>query len=652
MTRVRLRLLLLALLPLVVLLPILLSVTMLRWIDRYNELLIAKVSSDLRVAEQYFLQIEQDQAARVAAFAQSERFVSAQSGAPERLEALLRQERERLDLEFLVYGAPQDTAIFPNGVRPALAKAEIDAPFAGLALLSPSELDRLAPGLAERARLPILETAAARPIERDVEDRGMLLVAAHRTSEDGSVLLGGRLLNHDLDIIDAMNTLIYSGAEATDEREGTTTLFLDDVRISTNVQLFEGARALGTRVSEVVWRQVLQNGEPWLNRAFVVNDWYISGYLPLEDINGTRIGMLYTGFLEAPVTRQRNVTVLTLILAFMTVLALSVPIFLSVARGIFSPLERMSATMALVEGGDLDARIGNVSSKDEIGSVARHLDRLLDQIQERDEALRGYADNLNGLVEQRTQELREANQKLEATFAQLVIKEKLASLGEVTAGVAHEINNPVAVIQGNLELLRDGLSTDDQEALKTELDLIDAQTQRINIIVGKLLNFSKPGEMSDCPSLVDVKSAVDDALLLVAADLRSHQVETKIEHLPTQPVEIVESEFQQVLVNLMVNAAQAMPKGGVLTIRTAPQEQNGTPGTLVQISDTGTGIAADKIDYVFDPFFTTKRAEGTGLGLSISQALINRAGGQIRVESEFGVGATFFLWCPAADNLS
>ncbi|MEM7778071.1 MAG: cache domain-containing protein, partial [Pseudomonadota bacterium] len=469
---------------------------MVRWISKFDELLIAKVASDLRVAEQYFGRIEASQAAEVAALAQSVRFADAKADGTVSLESFLNQERANHGLDILLYG-DVTSAVFPPAARDVVDAARPDAPSVGLTIFDAESLRNISSELAERAALPLVPTEAARPIDRNEETRGMVILTAHRAAESNEVLLGGRLLNRNLDVIDTMNDLIYRDTADGVVRTGTTTLFLDDVRVSTNVRLFEGERALGPRVSEVVWRQVMEEGEPWLDRAFVVNDWYISGYVPLTDPVGNRIGMLYTGFLEAPFAAQRNSTILMLALAFAAVVLVTVPVFLRMAQGIFAPLEKMTATMARAQEGELDARIGPVAVKDEIGMVARHLDRLLGQVEERDAALRNYADNLNDLVAKRTEELEEANKQLEATFAQLVMSEKLATVGEITAGVAHEINNPVAVIQGNLEILRMSLSPEAQAELKTELDLIDAQTHRINIIVGKLLNFTRPDEMSD-----------------------------------------------------------------------------------------------------------------------------------------------------------
>ncbi|MEM9603736.1 MAG: cache domain-containing protein [Pseudomonadota bacterium] len=651
MRSVRWRLLLIALLPLVVLLPLLFGVTMLRWINRFDDLLIAKVASDLRVAEQYFDSIEATQAAAVTAVARSVGFSRAVEQGDAALDAFLGAERARLGLDFLVWASLTDGSL-PEPLRAVASVSASDGPAGQLVLLDADDIATVSEALLPQARIVLVPTEAARTITRDVETRGMFALAAQTASDGQRALIGGRLLNRNLDFIDTMNALVYRDATGEISRIGTTTLFLDDVRISTNVRLFEGSRALGTRVSEVVWQKVMVTGETWLDRAFVVNNWYISGYLPLTNVSGQRIGMLYTGFLETPFTAQRDATVLTLIAAFVAVVGLSVPLFLWLARGVFAPLEQMTATMARAESGDLNARIGTVSEKNEIGAVARHLDRLLDQVEERDAALRGYADNLNVLVEQRTEELKEANSKLESTFAQLVMSEKLASIGEITAGVAHEINNPVAVIQGNLEVIRMGLSQSQLQELQTELDLVDAQTHRINIIVGKLLNFTRPDEMSDLTTLVDASQAVDDALILVAPDLRKHAIETEVSHVASPRFRIVETEVQQVIVNLAINAAQAMGTGGKLSIRTGPAERDGVPGTEICVEDNGPGIPAHLIDHVFDPFMTSKLGKGTGLGLSISQALVTRVGGLISIDSQAGSGAAFKVWFPGEDNSS
>jgi signal transduction histidine kinase len=429
--------------------------------------------------------------------------------------------------------------------------------------------------------------------------------------------------------------------------QGTATLFLDDVRVTTNVRLFEGRRALGTRVSSAVRSAVLDHGRTWLDSAFVVNDWYISAYEPIIDSYGKRAGMLYVGFLEAPFTKAKYTTLLTILIAFLAITAVSVPIFLRWARAIFRPLERMSDTISKVESGNLGARTDLPAINDEIGHVAAHLDSLLNQLQERDRELRGWNEELNARVDQRTRELQLANRQLEATTKQLIVSEKLAAIGEITAGVAHEINNPIAVMQGNLDVIRNIIGQKIDLA-RTEFRLLDEQIHRISQIVTKLLQFAKPEEYAGYVERQAAGNVISDTLPLVRHLLNKAEIDIVRDDRATRLVLMNRTELQQVVVNLVVNAIHAMPDGGTLTLRTFNADLDGKSGLSIEIADTGVGMSAEVMQKIFDPFFTTKRREGTGLGLSISQTLVTRQGGKISAESELGRGTTFNIWLPEA----
>jgi two-component system NtrC family sensor kinase len=646
---VRLRLLILALLPLVVLMPLLLILATTRWTKDYDDVLIANVQSDLRIAEQYLGRILARTGAGVQGVAESQRFHDVLNAPPAQLATYLAQTREELELDFL-YFLPADKATelakWPV-VQSALSgqvSSEID-------IFMREDLARFGEALEARARIPLIDTEAAVPTDRLAEDRGMVVHTASPVMQAGhqGALVGGILLNRNLDFIDTINALVYLNAATGGDRQGTATLFLEDVRVSTNVRLFEDVRALGTRVSAAVRGAVLDDGRTWLDRAFVVNDWYISGYLPLTDSFGQRVGMLYVGFLEAPFNAAKRSAYLTMLAAFGGVLILSGPLFLRMAKGIFSPLEQMTRTMRRVENGDLAARNGPIGSRDEIGQVAAHLDTLLDQIQDRDQALRDWADELNERVDKRTAELREANAKLEETFKQLVMSEKLASIGEITAGVAHEINNPVAVIQGNVDVIREALQ-EDAQSVSTELNLIDRQVQRIDAIVGKLLQFARPSDFGTFEESVDIAPLIDDCLILVDHVVSKKGITVERSFDNTRLVTINPGELQQVIINLVVNAAQAMEGAGTLTLTLTERERDGQEGVQLVVADTGPGIDEDKLQKVFDPFHTTKLGEGTGLGLSISQTLIQRANGLISASNRPSGGAAFTIWLPARDD--
>ena len=641
---VRLQLLVMALVPLMVLLPVLLVMGISRWNNDYNNLLIAKVESELQVAEQYLQRIVGATGTSVEALAAS---LAIQKAAEDgRLNDFLTSEKDALGLDFL--SIVQPTSIDEHMQKwPVVQSALTGTARTAVDLFEADDLLMIDVALAEQAELILIPTEAAVPSDKVAETRGMMIHTAAPVSINGSqrVLVGGILLNRNLDFIDTINTLVYQRKNTAEDPRGTATLFLEDVRISTNVRLFENVRALGTRVSAEVRSAVLDQGQTWLDRAFVVNDWYISGYLPIFDSFDQRIGMLYVGFLEEPFRLVKRDAIAMMWIAFIGVLIVFIPVFLRLAGGIFSPLERMTKTMRRVETGDLTARNNLNRTGGEIAEVSHHLDHLLDQVQERDKQLRDWADGLNVRVEERTAQLQEANQKLETTYKQLVMSEKLASIGEITAGVAHEINNPVAVIQGNVDVVRLTLG-EQAEPVKTELDLIDRQIMRIGGIVGKLLQFARPSDYGKFEEYVNLRDVTQDSLGLVDHVYASKDIDVKLEFSDVPDVKIDPSELQQVIINLIINAVQAMDGKGILTIQSHLLERDGKNGVCLTFHDSGPGISEDTINTIFDPFFTTKRAKGTGLGLSISQTIIQTAGGIITADNHPEGGALMSIWLP------
>ncbi|MDO6585239.1 cache domain-containing protein [Salipiger sp. 1_MG-2023] len=635
---VRLRLLILALVPLIILMPLLLTIGMARWTADYDALLISNVESDLRIAQQYLERMTGDAGRDVASEARSAGLLDMLSDAEALRRDYLPYAQARLGLDFLRY-VPVAQA---DAQWPVIAQALQGRADAGIDIMDAAQLDALGPGLAARARIQPIGDGAP-------ETRGMVLHAAAPVRIDGAlagVLVGGVLLNRNLAFIDRLNALVFLNPMVGGDRQGTVTVFLDDLRISTNVSLFEGQRAIGTRVSQAVRAQVLGQGETWLDRAFVVNDWYISGYVPLRDSFGQRVGMLYVGFLEAPFDAAKRAAFLWMLGAFAAVLMLSAPVFLLLARGVFAPLEAMTQVMDRVRRGDLAARIRPSAKRDEVAQVGAHLNELLEQVQDRDRRLRAWADELNARVDQRTAELRDTNDKLEQAFHQLVMREKLAAIGEITAGVAHEIGNPVAVIQGNVDVIREVLGPE-AETVRTELDLVDAQVHRIDGIVGRLLKFARPGDYGTDAHSVAPGPVLRDCLVLVDHVITRTDITLTTDIAEVPPVRIDPGELQQVVVNLIVNAVQAMGEQGQLHLALAPEPRDGRAGVALRVRDSGPGVPEDKLSAVFAPFFTTKQVEGTGLGLSISQSLVQRAGGLISVRNVGG--AEFTVWLPAAD---
>jgi len=657
---VRFRLLVIAILPMLVVMPMLLGGTFTQWSAKFDKLLIAKVNGELTIAHQYFANILETSEDKVKALGNSAIFANVIADRNKgNIAAFLETQRREMGLDFLylvdVSGrdlAPSEKIYYNYFANWPVVKSALDGrAHTAIDLFSSEDLAVFSQALATRARIDLVPTQAAVPTDKIVESRGMVVHAAAPFYVNGQrgALVAGILLNRNLDFIDTINDLVYPAASLTDGSRGTATLFLEDVRISTNVRLFENVRALGTRVSAIVRSTVLDEGKVWLDRAFVVNDWYISAYEPIIDSHGTRIGMLYVGFLDTPFRTAKARTLWTSIVALLAAVILSVPIFLRWARGIFRPLEGMLKTIAKVEGGELGARTGLTRTDDEIGQVASHLDDLLGQIQERDSRLRDWAAELNDRVDERTSELSDANKRLEATTKQLVVSEKLAAIGEITAGVAHEINNPMAVIQGNIDVVRQELGAA-AKCVETELRLIDEQVHSVSVLVNKLLQFARPDEYSGSVENQNPNEVLSDCMVLVQHLMNKVRIDVQQSMNAQGGISMNRTELQQVMINLIVNAIQAMPNGGTLGLRTRNTTVEGVPGISVCVQDTGKGMPKDVIDKIFDPFFTTKRREGTGLGLSISQTIIDRYGGTISVESTEGVGTKFSVWLPLSDT--
>ena len=635
---VRIRLLVIALLPMLVLLPVLLGGTVWRWAAKMDAILVNKVTGDLTIADQYLARLIENSGERIDAVARSVVLQTALEDGT--VNAFLEMERRRLDLDFLHVS---------NDTKWPVIEDALDGNWrSAVDVFDAETLEAISPDLAIRAEIPLLPTRAAAPTERTAETRGMIIhSAAPLTLPDGTraALVGGVLLNRNLGFIDTINSLVYRPESLPEGSQGTATLFLDDVRISTNVRLFENVRALGTRVSSEVRTKVLGQREIWLDRAFVVNDWYISAYEPIFDSFGTPVGMLYVGFLEAPFSAAKRNSIIILSIAFLFIAMASVPVFLRWAAHIFGPLESMTQTIERVESGDLSARNAPIDVGGEIIQLARHFDSLLDTIEQRDRELRAWGDTLEQRVKERTRELNAAKQRLEQTTERLIISEKLAAVGEITASVAHEINNPVAVIQGNMDLARSNLG-DAAWRAEEEFRLIDDQIYRIGVIVSKLLYFARPEDFSGADNTVDPSEVVRDCLVLTRHQIEAAGIESTVELSTAAKVHISRTELQQVIINLILNAVQAMPKGGCLRIVT----KEGGGQIILTVEDNGTGIDPETLGRIFDPFFTTKQAQGTGLGLSISRQIVDRAGGQITARSKLGTGSCFELRLPTQKN--
>jgi two-component system, NtrC family, sensor kinase len=658
---VRNRLLQLAVLPFLVLLPALLFLIYQWGIGYYDRLLTFKVTSDLAVAHQYFNRTVERVGQDMAALGGSHEFVTAvEKRRGDELQVLLATRKIELGIDFIHFldargnllvsstgntaGSPRDWPVVQDALQ-GRQKTAID-------IFSPAQLAAINPVLAAQAHVELVDTPNALPTQNRNEDRGMVVHAAYPVHDEKGrligVLEGGTLLNQNLDFVDTINAIVYTPGALPAGSNGTATLFIDDVRIATNVRLFGDKRALGTRASAIVRNYVLNENKTWLDRAFVVNDWYISAYEPIHDSFDRPVGMLYVGYLETPFREAKYKAITLIVLLFAVICGGGVWFSLRLGRSIYKPIQAMSDTMRAVEQGDLAARTGaRQAGGNELSRLAGHLDELLDTIQQQNAELKAWGESLDIKVSERTAELEESNRQLRETQRQLALAEKLAAIGEITAGVAHEINNPVAILQGNLDVLRDTLGAAAAPA-DAELRLMDQQIHRISLMVTKLLQFASPTEYAGYMESLQATDVIADTLVLIGPLLKKAEVNVVRRDVATQDISINRNELQQVLINLITNAMHAMPGGGTLTLESEDVALNGTAGVAIHVSDSGTGIAAENLPRVFDAFFTTRPGQGTGLGLSISYTLVARYGGKITVSSLPGRGARFTVWLPGS----
>jgi len=254
----------------------------------------------------------------------------------------------------------------------------------------------------------------------------------------------------------------------------------------------------------------------------------------------------------------------------------------------------------------------------------------------------GYLSQVQRVTRERLEtassELKAAYKKLNETFDRLRHSDRLASLGRLSAGIAHEIRNPLGSIQGAVDILGKDLPAGDP---KSEFAQIAKQeVSRLEKLTGEILQYSKPAPPKQLP--IDRKELVDAACRLCADQAHSRGVDIVVQmEAPEAAILVDPEQVKQVLINILINAIQAQPGGGNITIRGYVEGAE----AIVAIADKGPGIAREQIDSIFDPFFTTKH-EGTGLGLSISYQMVQNNGGRIWVTSEPGQGACFRVGFP------
>jgi two-component system NtrC family sensor kinase len=507
-------------------------------------------------------------------------------------------------------------------------------------IITLDELLREGDALAEQAFLRIIPTRKAAPSTQGVATEGLMLKAAAPLYDENRAIIGslygGVLLNRDSTIVDRIKELVFKGEKYNGTEIGTATIFQHDLRISTNVQGDHGERAIGTRVSQEVSQAVLKEGRTWIDRAFVVNDWYLAAYEPIRNIDQEVIGILYVGMLEKPYIDLRNRVMATFAgMAALCVVILLILLFF-ITSTFIRPLQAMVEATGTIARGDLNHQV-EVTYQDEVGQLAEAFNQMTTELNKANAKLLQWGKTLEKRVDERTRELVTMQNSL-------IQSEKLASLGKMAAGVAHEINNPLTSILINAHLLME--KTDRKSESYENLDMIAEETTRCGQIVKGLLEFSRQS-----PPQKNIVS-INDILIHTMNILKNQAVFQNItiqQNLaPDLPaVEVDPDKMKQVFWNLMINAAEAMPEGGTLSVVSRLSESDGR--LEIRFADTGTGIPDAYLPKLFDPFFTTKKG-GTGLGLAVIYGIAKQHGGTIEVKSQQGQGSVFTVRLPLSQS--
>lgn len=573
------------------------------------------------------------------------------------IQGLLGNVRRDFDLDFLTLVSPEGQVVgratppFQTGdfrsAEPLIAKALAGAAAAGTVILAAEELSREADGLADRAFLPLQQTAHARPTPRSTEDRGMVMLAAAPVQKNGRVIgaiYAGIVLNRNRAFVDRIRNVAFGSEQYEGKPTGTVTVFLADTRIATTVLLENGNRAIGTRVSKEVADRVLDNSASWADRAFVVNDWYLTAYDPIHEGTsgqGPVIGMLYVGTLEKPF-RDMGYSMIarySVLVAVALVATLLVAMFM--AGRIARPLHRLAESANNMRCGQGFAPVSpGRRDYDETAGLIRAFNEMAQTLSQREQKL-----------SQANAQLAQVNSSLQATNANYM---------ETLQFVSHELNSPLSAISNYAYLLRQRLLGPLAEKQENALDVMSVNLKRLLEMIRHYLNLARieSGEMQPVPTRVAVREEVIAPLLAgLEADIRANDL--RVEDL-VDPKLTLYSDLnmtREVFENLLSNAVKYGRAGGRITLGSRiAQEPGSSPWAEFAVRNEGDGIPPERRGELFQKFSrielgdSKKMRRGTGLGLFICKKIVEAHGGTIAVDSLTGQWTEFRCTLPLADH--
>ena len=550
------------------------------------------------------------------------------------LAAPLQAIRQSQDFDILVLADLHGKVLFPLGDHGNVGSSGIGLmmqqalrqrkEISSAVVLSRGDLAAQSPELPERARIDPVVTAHAPSGQPNDVSEGLVAAAAIPVMSDDGGLLGvlcaGQLLNGRNNIADRIRSGLYRDDQFAERDVAVVSIFLRNKRIATTATMGSGERAIGTLASQEVYERVVQEGERWVRPGYIVDDWYLTAYEPIRDLRGKVVGALGLGLLARKFEdTQRHALLFVFVLTMVAVL-LAIVMSYELSSSIMKPVTALIAATRKIAADPSPQPMQVLNAPPEIQALGQAFNHMAYAIHRRDQQIH-----------------RQTSEKL-------MRSDRLAMIGQLAAGVAHEINNPLGSILLFSRLIMQQVPA--QGRLRENLDRIEKETKRCHTIVKSLLDFAR--ERKPLVESLDVNQLLDATLKLFEGQFLFQNIQIVKDYDSKLPkIEADQSQLQQVFVNIILNAADAMKGKGRLVLMTRAQDPD--QYIEISISDTGCGIPPENIDRIFDPFFTTKGVgHGTGLGLSVSYGIIQSHNGDIRVSSTPGSGATFTITLPMA----
>jgi len=519
--------------------------------------------------------------------------------------------RDRANLHYLRYVGRDDfDVLYSEIARAAVARSE---PVGGTRIIPPEELGALGSDLPDTVPIGIKATPRARPTDRQMLSAVMAKEYAVPIFDDSgeldAILYGGRVVNRDNTLVDRVRDMVFGKDVYKGKPVGTVTIFQDDVRIATNVQDEKGQRAIGTRVSEEVYRAVAEHGQTWHERAFVVTDYYKSAYEPIRNIQGDIIGILYVGILEQPFNdmARRIYNVFLLLVVGVTVVAV---LFAFILAGTISkPLTQVVQASECLVSGDWGYQVNMDTSIKDINSMAEAFNAMALGLKEREESLRI------------------SNEKLAASNKSYI---------DLIGFVAHELKGILASAVMNAYAVRDGYLGLVNFKQRKAMDSLTRNLDYLDATVKKFLNLGRieRGELAVNKSMLNLKKDVFDTSVVSLAPMVAKKGLKVVNEIGAEITVSADSDLMRIVANNLVgNAIKYSPDEGRIGITARLID-----GMVeVDVYNDSTPMSEAQQARLFQKFSRldtpeTRKVKGTGLGLYITRQIVEQHGGRIRVE--------------------